>query len=78
MRVTRTEYARAYHEGIIRYAKEKPIIKGYISHVTSNNPGPVDIANDGKFFPKDKPPGIPYHPNCMCYAELVLNQEKLS
>ena len=77
MRVTRTEYARAYHEGIVRYANEKPFIHGYISRVTSNNPGPEDAKNDGVFFPKNTPPPIPYHPNCMCYAELVTDPDRV-
>lgn len=75
IRVSRTEYARAYVEGTYRYANEKTYIKGYISRVTSFNPGPVDAANDGRFFPKDDPPPIPYHPNCMCYPEIVLAEE---
>lgn len=69
VRLARTEYARAYNEGTIRYANQKTWIDGYISHTTSANPAPYDKSVDGKFFPKESPPNIPYHPNCMCYAE---------
>ena len=71
LRVSRTELARAYNEGTVRYGKEKAWIKGWISRVTSGNPAPYDASVDGQFFPKDDPPPIPYHPNCVCYAELV-------
>ena len=71
-RLARTEYARAYHEGTVRYVQRKTWLKGFISRVGSDNPAPYDASVDGKFFPKDQPPEIPYHPNCMCYAEPVL------
>ena len=71
LRLSRTELARAYNEGTVRYAKTKTWLKGYISRVTSANPAPYDDSVDGQFFPKDDPPAIPYHPNCVCYAELV-------
>lgn len=70
-RVARTEMARAYNEGTIRYVSGKKWLKGYISHVGSNNPAPYDAEVDGKFFTKSDPPNIPYHPNCMCWAEPV-------
>ncbi len=71
LRLSRTELARAYNEGTVRYAMEKTWIKGFISRVTSSNPAPYDASVDSQFFPKDNPPEIPYHPNCVCYAELV-------
>ena len=71
LRLSRTELARAYHEGTVRYAREKTWIKGFISRTTSGNPAPYDASVDGQFFTKDDPPAIPYHPNCVCYAELV-------
>jgi len=70
-RLARTEYARAYHEGTVRYVQKKTWLKGFISRVGSDNPAPYDEYVDGKFFPKTDPPMIPYHPNCMCYAEPV-------
>jgi len=70
-RLVRTEYARAYNEGMVRYVKRKTWLKGWISRVGSDNPAPYDASVDGSFFPKDSPPEIPYHPNCMCYAEPV-------
>ena len=73
-RLARTEYARAYHEGMVRYVKKKSWLKGFISRVGSDNPAPYDEYVDGKFFPKDSPPEIPYHPNCMCYAEPVFTE----
>ena len=76
MRVARTEYARAHHEGTLRYGHTKSWIRGYISRTTSGNPAPYDASVDGKFFPKNDPPNIPYHPNCMCYAEIVYDEDK--
>lgn len=70
-RMVRTEYARAFHEGQVRYVKRKEWLKGFISHVGSDNPAPYDEYVSGKFFPKDSPPDIPYHPNCMCYSTPV-------
>jgi len=70
-RLARTEYARAFHEGTVRYVQKKNWLKGFISRVGSDNPAPYDEYVSGKFFPKDSPPMIPYHPNCMCYAEPV-------
>lgn len=74
MRVTRTEFARAYSEGTRRYAQEKEWIKGYISRVTSDNPADYDASIDGVYFPKDSEPSPPYHPHCMCYLELVYDE----
>ncbi len=71
LRVSRTELARAYTEGTVRYGMEKTWIKGFISRTTSGNPAPYDASVDGQFFQKDDPPDIPYHPNCVCYAEIV-------
>lgn len=73
LRVARTEMARAYHEGTLRYGREKSWIKGNISHTTSGNPAPYDDSVDGQFFAKDDPPDIPYHPNCVCFAEIVMD-----
>lgn len=73
VRVARTELARAYNEGTVRYGIHKSWIKGWISRVGSNNPAPYDVSVNGKFFPKEAPPNIPYHPNCMCYPETVLD-----
>lgn len=74
MRVARTEMNRAYHEGTVRYGLEKTWIKGWISRVGSGNPAEYDASVNGQFFPKGSPPNIPYHPNCMCHAELVLDE----
>jgi len=73
-RLARTEYARAYHEGMVRYVKRKTWLKGFISRVGSDNPAPYDEYVSGMFFPKESPPMIPYHPNCMCYAEPVFTE----
>lgn len=74
-RVARTEMARAYHEGIVRYANQKKWIKGYISRVGSDNPAPYDAEVNGKFFPKSDPPMIPYHPNCYSRDTEVYTKE---
>ena len=78
VRLARTEYARAYTEGTLRYAAEKTWIKGYISHTTSGNPAPYDASIDGMYFPKGSQPAPPYHPNCMCYLELVYSESPKS
>jgi len=70
-RLARTEYARAYHEGMVRYVKKKTWLKGFISRVGSDNPAPYDEYVDGKFFPKNNPPMIPYHPNCVLGKTIV-------
>ena len=75
LRVARTETARAYAEGQYRYGRTKKWIVGYISRVGSGNPAPYDASVDGQFFPKDTPPDIPYHPNCMCYPETVTTEQ---
>ena len=72
LRLVRTEMSRAYSEGIYRYGALREWIVGYRSRIASSDPGEVDLANNGKFFPKDNPPPIPYHPNCVCYAEIVI------
>ena len=74
LRFARTEAVRAYHEGIVRYGLEKDFIKGWISRIGSDNPAAYDLSVNGKFFPKESPPNIPYHPNGMCHAELVLSE----
>ncbi|MBS3742256.1 MAG: hypothetical protein KGY74_09065, partial [Candidatus Cloacimonetes bacterium] len=62
MRLARTEYSRAYNEGIQRYAEKKDFIKGYIWRTGSGNPCPDCSDLDGTYFPKDAPPALPEHP----------------
>ncbi len=69
LRTARTEYARAYTEGTIHYSHGKDFIQGWISRIGSGDPAPYDISVNGKFFSKERGIDIPYHPNCMCYAE---------
>jgi hypothetical protein len=71
MRVARTSYSKAYTEGIIQYSMDKPFIRGWISRVGSGNPAPYDAMVNGTFFPKSQGIDIPYHPHCMCHAEIV-------
>ena len=77
MRLARTELARAYSEGTLRYGQTKPWIDGSIWRIGSGNPCPhcEDLA--GTFFPKGSEEGIPLHPNCMCYWELHVNEKLL-
>lgn len=80
-RLVVTEYARAYHEGTVRYIQRKKWLKGSIWRVGSGNPCETCAYFDGKYFPKDNPPMLPAHPFCMCYDELVLDEvpdEKLN
>ena len=78
MRLTRTELARAYHEGTIRYGLAKDWIKGWIWRTASGNPCPICADLDGTFYPKETPPPIPIHPNCFCYAEEVIDEDRIS
>jgi len=74
MRLARTEMARAYSEGTIRYGQSKDWIDGWIWR----NGGPAEdipCQEDGTFFPKSDPPTIPVHPNCMCFLELHIKGE---
>ena len=68
MRLTRTELARAYHEGTIRYGLQKSFIDGFIWRTASGEPCPICSDLDGVYFPKEDVPGIP-HPSCFCYLE---------
>ncbi len=77
MRVTRTEYARAYTEGTYRYGAQKDWIKGYYWRVASGMPCPICADLDGAFFPKEEPPPIPAHPHCFCYAEIVMDETRI-
>lgn len=74
LRTARTEYARAYNEGTVQYSMSKKWIKGWISRVQSTNPAPYDLSVNGKFFKKKEGIDIPYHPNCLCYAEIVTDE----
>jgi hypothetical protein len=68
MRVVRTEMARAYREGQIRYGMAKPWIAGVIWRIGGANPCEVCIDLDGTFFPLDEVPSVP-HPHCQCYMQ---------
>ena len=77
IRLARTELAEAYTEGTFRYAKQKDWIKGYIWRVASGEPCPICQDYHGSFFPKDEYPPLPAHPFCYCYAEMVIDEEKV-
>ena len=74
MRVARTEYARAYTEGMYRYGTHKDWIKGYIWRTASGDPCPICSDYDGQYFEKGMPPPIPVHPHCFCYPEPVTDE----
>ena len=76
MRLARTEYNRAFNEGLYRYAAEKDWITGYIWHVGGSNPCEDCEALDGTPYDKGEEPDIPLHPNCMCYLELVTDETR--
>lgn len=75
IRLARTEMARAYHEGTIRYGLARQDIKGFIWRTASGEPCPICSDLDGVYFPKDDVPAIP-HPNCFCYLEIVYTSEQ--
>ena len=68
MRLARTEMARAYHEGAIRYAEQKKWIDGGIWRTGSANPCPICADLDGQFFKKADIPSV-QHPHCFCYVD---------
>lgn len=72
MRLARTEMARAWTEGTIRYAQRKTWIDGYIwrrGSVLDCSTGECP-ANADKFYPKGEEPELPPHPNCLCRLDL--------
>jgi hypothetical protein len=73
-RLAQTEYARAFHEGSVRYIQKKTWLKGSIWRTGGDNPCEICSFFDGKFFPKDDLPMLPAHPECLCYDELVLDE----
>ena len=75
MRLARTEYARAFSEGTIRYGQMKKFIKGFIWRTGGANPCQECLDLDGQYFPKSDPPSIPAHPNCECYLELSMEKK---
>lgn len=70
---------RAYTEGQIRYAKRKPWIDGMIWRIGNVDACELcrELSNgaEGKFYPKDDVPERP-HPNCMCWLEWHIAEEK--
>lgn len=76
MRLARTEYNRAFNEGLFRYAKEKQWIVGYVWHTGGSDPCDECDDLDGEYFEKGSEPEIPLHPNCMCFLELVTDESK--
>ena len=77
MRLARSEMARAYHEGAIRYMKTKKWITGATWRTGSANPCLICSDMEGQFYRKDDIPMIP-HPNCVCYVEYVYQEEALA
>lgn len=75
MRLARTEYARAYTEGTIRYAETKKWIKGYYWRTGGTNPCPDCTDLDGDYFEKGSEIMLPLHPSCMCWLELVIDEK---
>jgi len=75
-RLAVTEINRAFHEGVLRYGKNKTWVSGYIWRTASGNPCEECESNEGQFFPKDEPPDIPLHPWCFCYAEITYEPDE--
>ena len=75
MRVSVTEYARAYSEGTIRYAESKNWIKGYIWRTGGLNPCADCLDLEGQYFKKGEQVGIPLHPLCKCWYELIIDEK---
>jgi len=71
MRVARSELNRAFREGQIRYALQKPWIKEIIWHIGGPNPCEECDGLDGNAFPVAEVPDTP-HPHCMCWLETVI------
>ena len=78
MRLARTEMNRAFSEGTIRYGLELNWIDGWIWRTGGLSPCEICEPNDGQFFPKDEPPSIPAHSNCLCFLELHFRDETVT
>jgi len=70
MRLARTEMARAYYEGSIRYATQKKWIQYGIWRTGSGNPCSICLDLAGQKFKKSEMPGI-QHPHCFCWIEWI-------
>ena len=70
LRLAGTEINRAFNEGLIRYAKEKKWVKGWIWRIGSGNPCEDCLDLAGNYFSKGDAPFIPLHPFCACYLEI--------
>lgn len=74
-RLARTEMARAYHEGMIRYMKRKTWIDGGIWRLGGGGPWKCECPSlNGRFFKKGEFPGL-QHVSCMCYIEPHIKPE---
>lgn len=74
MRVARTEMNRGYIEGMYRYGLHKEWVIGYKWRTGSGNPCEVCLDYEGTYFPKSEPPMMPVHPHCMCYPEIIYDE----
>jgi hypothetical protein len=71
MRLARTEYQRAFHEGMVRYMAEKTWIDGGIWRIGNVDACEICRELQDRFFPKDEIPEIP-HPQCLP-ADILVN-----
>jgi hypothetical protein len=76
MRLARTEYQRAFHEGMVRYMAEKTWIDGGIWRIGNVDACEICMELRDRFFPKDEIPEIP-HPQCLCHVEPHIAGEPL-
>lgn len=80
-RIARTEAARAWFDGFIAENAEDEEVWGYRWMLSSRHSlvpfdqcdvcANMDVGYGKGMYPKNKVPGIPRHPHCMCLLEVV-------
>ena len=79
-RIARSEIAKAYRDAQVTDGIEDPDVVGWRSILSAGHPRPdiCDFYAEANLYglgpgvyPKDQPPPIPYHPNCMCSMQRV-------
>jgi len=78
-RLARTEMNRAYTEGQLKFAQTKSWIDGVIWRRGGDGDCGSGVCPDNanRFYPKGSAPGLPAHPNCMCYFEDHITEDPM-
>lgn len=83
-RIARTEGARAYYDAFMAQYEADDAVAAFQWKKSSRHPvfdicdlyADADLYGLGKgVFPKDKAPGLPAHPHCLCHYSLIYASE---